>query len=277
MTQPTPTPTPPTQPQSTAPGAAQLLASMPVFKFLAQYIQAAASGERATIFHLFVAVFVMARAAVRCLAEHYNTNPRQRTLDTYARLKYCFARIPAILYTLQHAPERFLTPAQLRALTRARAVLAHILNQPVDFSPLTPYLTSPENCPSPPRSVVAPASCRHEPCPTPPAAPHTSPDASLDTPHSACRTSAAADPLLLTSPGRALASVLLQLAAIYGISATPAPAPRPATSSSAPSDPPRLATQSIISNFGPDASLSPRSDLRAPHSENPQSPLRPPP
>ena len=273
MTQSTPQP----QPQSTTPGAAQLFASMPVFKYLAQYIQAAASGDRATLFHLFVAVFVMARAAVLCLAEHYNAHPRQRTLDTYARLKYCFARIPAILYTLQHAPERFLTPAQLRALTRARAVLAHICNQPVDFAPLTPYLTSPENCPPPPCSVVGPSL----------GAPLRTPRSALlssEAPRSALRTSSA-NPLLLRSPGRALVSVLLQLAAIYGLSTTPAPAPRPA-SSSVPSAAPHSMNQSIISNSTStpatphSAIINPQSKGEGPvdlRDDNPQSFPQPPP
>ena len=277
MTQPTP------QPQSTPQTTPHPITSMPVFKFLAQYIQAAASGERATIFHLFVAVFVMARAAVRCLAEHYNANPRQRTLAAYARLKYCFARIPAILYTLQHAPERFLTPAQLRALTRARAVLSHILNQPVDFSPLTPYLSSPENCPPPPRSAAsAPlhtprSALRTSPDDCPPPA---SPDAALASPRSALRTSPA-DPLLLRNPGRALVSVLLQLAAIYGISSTPVPAPRPATASAAPSATDPVDVSSIVSNSTSNPHVShqdiPHSAFHIPHSENPQSSPHSPP
>ena len=247
---------------------------MPVFKYLAQYIQAAASGDRATIFHLFVAVFVMARGAVRCLAEHYNAHPHQRTLDTYARLKYCFARIPAILYTLQHAPERFLTPAQLRALTRARAVLAHILNQPVDFSPLTPYLTSPENCPPPPRSAAsaplrAACSTLHSSEVTN-SLPSES-DASLATPRSALRISAA-DPLLLHNPGRVLLSVLLQLAAIYGISPAALPAPRP-DPAAAPSVTPDPEDQTITSN----STSIPLSDFLSPHSalHAPHSPLHP--
>ena len=277
MTQTTPQPAPPTTPLP--------ITSMPVFKFLAQYIQAAASGDRTTLFHLFVAVFVMARAAVRCLAEHYNAHPRQRTLDTYARLKYCFARIPAILYTIQHAPERFLTPAQLRALTRARTVLAHICNQPVDFSPLTPYLTSPENCPPPPRSVVASASCRHEPCHN---TPHTAPAASSadasspepsSSPHSALRTSSA-DPLLLSNPGRVLVSVLLQLAAIYGVSASPVAVPRPEPTPSASLSPRSDLRTPHLENSTPAASPSPRSDLRASSEEAQwpfETPLHPPP
>ena len=266
MTQPQPTPHP--------------IASMPVFKYLAQYIQAAASGDRATLFHLFVAVFVMARAAVRCLAEHYNAHPRQRTLDTYARLKYCFARIPAILYTLQHAPERFLTPAQLRALTRARAVLAHICNQPVDFSPLTPYLTSPENCPPPPRAQssagILPVSSSPSACPS---ALPVSPDSSLPTSHSALRASSA-DPLLLRNPGCALVSVLLQLAAIYGVANSPVPAPRPSTPSPscAPSSAPHDLDESILPNPASNTDIL-QSEIRNPQSAivNPQSLTHPPP
>ena len=267
MTQPTPQPSP----QTTQPTAAQLIASMPVSNSLSTYIQAAASGAHSSIFQLFIAVFVMARAAVRCLTEHYNNHPRQRTLATYARLKYCLSRIPAILYTLQHAPERFLSPAQLRALTRARAVLAHILRQPVDFSPLTPYLTSPENCPPPPRSAADPSL--GAPLHTPRSALHSS-----EAPRSALRTSAA-DPLLLRNPGCALASVLLQLAAIYGLSTAPAPAPRPSTSASPsiPSVTPAPEDQPIVSysTSNPPASnhsadsLSPHSALRTPHFPQP--------
>ena len=260
MIHPTPQPHPDSQPTP------HPIASMPVFKFLAQYIQAAASGDRATIFHLFLAVFVMARAAVRCLSEHYNSHPRQRTFDTYARLKYCAERIKAIFYTIRNAPERFLTPAQLRALTRARAVLAHILNQPVDFSPLTPYLTSPENCPPPPRSAACPSL--GAPLRTPRSALHSS-----EAPHSALRTSSA-DPLLLRSPGRALVSVLLQLAAIYGLSTTPAPSPRPAATAPAAVLEPE--NQSIVSNSTlnplanpPADSLSPRSAFHTPHFPQP--------
>ena len=244
--QPTPTPTPATAPAPFRPAPLAKVSSV-----LRDYIQAAASGDRSSVFHLFAAVFASAQAAVKCLVDHYNANPRGRTFATFARLKYCLARIPAILYTLKHAPERFLRPAQLRALTRARAILAHIWRQPVDFTPLTPYLTSPENCPPPPRSVVAPASCRHEPGHTPHSALHPAPDASLATPHSALRTSASADPLLLRSPGCALASVLLQLAAIYGIANTPAPAPRPAAAAavqSAPSASPQVRAQSPLAN-----------------------------
>ena len=241
MTQPTPQSTFKPQPIAT------------VFKFLRDYILAAASGDRNSVFHLVAAVFASARAAVRCLAEHYNTHPRQRTLDTYARLKYCLTRIPAIFYTLQHAPERFLTAAQLRALTHARAVLAHIWRQPVDFAPLTPWLTAPENCPPPPRSAASPAL--GAPLRTPRSALHSS-----AAPRSALHT-APADPLLIHNPGRALAAVLLQLAAIYGVAPAPVAVPRPAATvpseNPAPSEPPIPAP------------LSPRSALHTPHFPQP--------
>ena len=230
---------------------------MPVFNTLAQYILAAASGNRDSLIHLVLAIASSARTAIACIGKYYQAHPRALTPVTLARIQYIAARLKAIFYTLRHAPERFLTPAQLRALIRTQAVLSRIWHQPVDFTPLVPILTSPDACPPPPRSVVvAPASCRHEPG---------------HTPRSALRTSSSspANPLLLRNPGCALASVFLQIAAIYGLSTTPAP--RPATSSSVPSAPSRLATQSMISNNIPDASLSSRSDLRAPHSENPQS------
>ena len=235
---------------------------------LRDYILAAAAGERSALLRLFAAVFASARAAVLCLAGHYNAHPRSRTFATYARLKYCFSLIPAILYTLKNAPERFLTPGQLRALIRCQTILAHIWRQPVDFSPLWPYLSSPENCPPPPRSAAT--------SPSP-----ASPDVSLRTPRSALHSSEAPsselrtspDPRLLRSPGCALASVLLQLAAIYGIATAAVPSPRPGAPSPVPSAPSQTAEPSIAAT-PPPASSSPHSGLRASHGE---APLRPPP
>ena len=210
MTQPSPQPQPQPQPQ-TQPQPPSF-APMPIFSAFSSYIQAAASGSRDSLFHLFVVVCISARATVRCLILHYQSHPHALKPGTLARIQYCAARLKAIFYTIHHAPERFLAPAQLRALTRARAVLAHILQQPVDFSPLAPLLASPGACPPPPRSVGVPASCRHEPCYTPSSALRNSEvasplpavtDASLHTPHSALRTSPS-DPLLLRSPGCAL-------------------------------------------------------------------------
>ena len=251
------------QPQSQPQPQPHPIKSMSVFQFLSQYIQAAASGSRDSLFHLFVAVFTSARATVECLAQHYQAHPRALTLDKLARLNYCAARLKAILYTLSHAPARFLKPAQLRALTRARVILAHIWRQSVDFSPLTPFLTSPENCPPPPRSVVAPASCRHESC-------HTG----------AAQRTSTVDPLLLSSPGRALASVLLQLAAIYGLSASPRRLPS-VPSSSVPTDPEdhpndSYSTPSPPASNPPADSLSPSLRVSA-SSPLRVSPLRPPP
>ena len=276
MTQPTPHPHSQPFPQAAphskpapAPFRPQPLAS--VSTVLRDYIQAAASGDRSSIFYLFAVVFASARAAVRCLADHYNANPRQRTFETYARLKYCLTRIPAIFYTLQHAPDRFLTPGQLRAITRARAVLAHIWRQPVDFAPLTPYLTSPENCPPPPRSVVGPSL----------GAPLRTPRSALlssEAPHSALHTSSP-DPLLLRNPGCALASVLLQLTAIYGLASTPVPAPRPASAAPAPDVALHATPTEKAQGVFETATPHPQSAIPNPQSafHNPQSLLRPPP
>ena len=257
-----------TQPQSQS----QPQSPQPVFTTLQNAILAAASGDRTSIFHLVVAVFTSARATVRCLAEHYKTHHHLLTTDILARLKYCAARLEAIFYTIRHAPERFFSAAQLRALTRARAVLAHIWNQPVDFDPLISWLTSPANCPPPPHSAASAPISASSPA---------SPDDSLRAPRSTLHTSSA-DPRLLLNPGRALASVLLQLAAIYGLSASPR-LPLSASSSAAPSAPsapsvtPHPEIQPIASNSTPNPpastspanSISPRSELRAPHFSSP--------
>ena len=307
MAQPTTPHSPATPPQAAPPQAAPpSFSSMPVFSTLSQYIQAAASGSRDSLFHLFLAIFAFARGAVRQLAQHYDAHPRGRTLDTYTRLKYCLDRLQAIFYTLRHAPERFLTPGQLRALTRCRAVLSSLLREPVDFSPLWPYLSSPENCPPPPaRSSSGAGSLPASEAPLPAqgsglrtsdltgSVPAES-GASLRTPHSALRTSdltgsvpaesgpslrtprsalrtSPSDPLLLRSPGCALASVLLQLAALYGISSNPAPTSRPGAPSptSTPSASPSPCSSTSGAGIGPSSS-SPRLD-------NPQTVLRPPP
>ena len=242
------------------------MAPMPAFNTLSQYIQAAASGNRDSLFHLFMAVFALVRATMSLLIRHYQAHPRALTPNILARIQFCAVRLKAIYYTLHHAPERFLSPAQLRALTRARAVLAHICHQPVDFTPLAPLLAPLAGCPpSLPRSVK-PISTPH---PTPESAVSTpaSPGASLDTPRSALRTSSEANPLLLRSPGCALASVLLQLAAIYRVPASPALAP-PSNPSTTTTPPPPEA-HSTISFSTPAADLSPRSALVAPHSPHP--------
>ena len=225
-------------------------APAPGFSTLQQYIHAAATSFRApsapsvsgsavaafsdlsALYHLVVAIFTAARAAVRCLAEHYQARPHALTPDLRARLQYCALRLKAIFYTLGHAPHRFLSASQFRALYRAQAVLAHIWNQPVTFDPLIPWLTAPENCPAPARGCppIQPAS--------------SSPD--LCTSRSALR--ASSDPLLLNSPGRALASVLRHLAAIYGVDPNPVAVP----------------SQSAAPNSDNSQSLSPHSALHAP-------------
>lgn len=271
MTQPTP------QPQSPPQAQIQPFAPMPVFKALSQYIEAAASGSRDSLFHLVVAIFTAARAALACLTRHYQSHPRLLTLDKLARIKYCAARLHAILHTLQHAPERFLAPAQLRALTRAQTILAHLWRQPVDFTPLVPFLTSPEACPPPPRSPHSafpssdtPASSESEPSSAPATPLSESPHLRVS-----ASSSPTSDPLLLRSPGCALTSVLLHIAALYGLSSSPrSPLRAPHASSPAPSATPYSADQSVMPH-SPSTPASPNSSI--PHSKNPQFPLRPPP
>lgn len=232
MTQPTP------HPQSQP--APQPISPLPAFNTLAQFIQAASSGGRDPLLHLFMTVFNIAKAAIALIARHYQEHPRAITPAILARITYCASRLKAILYTLQHAPDRFLSPSQLRALTRARAVLAHILHQPVDFTPLAPLLSPLAN--------------------RPPRPPRASSPESLATPRSALRASSA-DPLLLRAPGSALAGVMLQLAAIYRVPASPALTPQPETSVSTPSgapavEPPSTASDPLSTPHGPQESGS---------------------
>ena len=254
MTQPNTTPQPHSQPP------AESLDPMPVFTYLHDYINAAATGGRSSLYHLFMAVFAITRAAVAVLSGHYQAHPRALTPSILARLKYCAERLKAIYYTLQHAPGRFLTPAQLRALTRARAVLSHILKIPIDFTPLAPLLATPAACPPPPRAKESSASSTQN---------HSAPSA-------APASSPAADPLLLRSPGCALASVLLQLAAIYRVPASPALAPPPlapppGAAVSTPSAPPPAREPALIS----DSVSNPPAPPDSPH--DPQAPFRSPP
>ena len=52
---------------------------MPAFNTLAQYIQAAASGSRDSLLHLFWAIFAIVRATVALLARHYQAHSRALT------------------------------------------------------------------------------------------------------------------------------------------------------------------------------------------------------
>ena len=258
----------PAQPQP------QPFAPSPGFTRLQDYIQAAASGNRDSLYHLVCAIFALVRAAIVTLVNHYKAHPRAATSTIVARLGYCARRLHPILYTLRHAPERFFTPAQLRALTRARAVLAHMTGQPVDFSPLAPVLApATASAPSLPRPGIADgssATAAANPGVTSSSMPAAFSESSLRAPHSALDSSDAPrsalrpspDPLLLPNPGCALATVLLHIAAIYRVPASPAFVTQPQASlSAAPvapaptsGDQPRSAIESPQSPFAdPDA------------------------
>lgn len=284
--------------QPAAPQAGGAFSPMPVFPGLQDYIQAAACGSRASLYHLVCAIFTLTRTLVLGLADHFKAHPRALTPAIIARFKYCAARLHAILYTLQHAPERFLAPAQLRALTRARAILAHVTRQPVDFSPLAPVVAPAAACapalprssaPAPPsRPVpVAVASSGAAVIPSTEAQPSSAPAASpsaLRTPSSALP---AANPLLLRSPGCALATVLLHIAAIYRVPASPAlsplpqasPSDSPAPSGAASGEPARSALGAAILKpveaapgaFAP-SSDHPQSAISTPHAPSHRAP-----
>ena len=305
MPNPTPQPQPAPKPFAPAPG----------FSTLQQYIQAAATSVNtpstssaspapsvpssasahsttaspysnlSALFHLAVTIFTAARAATRCLVDHYNARPHALTPDLHARLTYCTNRLQAIFHTLCHAPTRFLSAGQFRALYRAQAVLAHIWRQPVDFGPLIPWLTAPENCPAPARckssAVILPASSSLS-LSTPRSALHSS-DAprsalpSSDAPRSALHSSdaprsalrASSDPLLLQNPGRVLTSVLNHLAAIYGVAFKPVAVPR-AQRDSSPAAVQATAMPANPPTCGPTSPSvippSPPAALRNPHS-----------
>lgn len=271
---------------------------MPGFTTLAQYILAAASAtaasattasaDRSALFHLFFAVFEIARATVSLVVKFYKANERALTPGIVARLHYCAVRLKAVWHTLQHAPQRFLSPAQLRALTRARAVLAHVTRQPVDFTPLAPLLAPLANrAPALPRAnstrstpdpnLYRPVDPGQGPLslPSHSSSPRSPISAPRSTPLSA---SSSANPLLLRAPGCALASVLLHLAAIYRVPASPplapqstssAPAPSPSAQPTEPSIPhtsnPSDRSQPSTSNaIDPPQSISPPSAFHAP-------------
>lgn len=265
MTQSTSNPQPVSEPQSQPQSQPHAFAPAPSFSTLQQYIQAAsvstASSDRSSLYHLVVAIFTAARAAVRCLSEHYQARPHALTPDLRARLQYCATRLKAIFYTLCHAPNRFLTAGQFRALYRTQVILAHLWRQPVDLGPLVPWLTAPENCPPPPRSAACP--------------PLALPEVSPRTPHAARRASSSpADPRLLLNPARALAAVFTQLAAIYGVASKPVAIPRPATtsqpnSSSNASLPPSPVESPASRQAGMSGTSSPRSTLCDPHFPHP--------
>ena len=281
---PTPTPQPARKPFAPAPG----------FSTLQQYIQAAAASvaspsvnahpdssdssasstfsSLSALYHLAVGIFTAARAATRCLTEHYQAHPHALTPDLRARLLYCAERLKAIFHTLCLAPARFFSAGQFRALYRAQAVLAHLWRQPVDFGPLIPWLTAPENCPAPAKGdpAILPASSSLS-LSTPRSELH-----SLDAQRSTLRPSS--DPLLLQNPGRTLTSVLLQLSAIYGLSTAyvpnvrPVSTPTPAGTQPEPQAAPRLNAPSPASNPA-SPQCAPHSTLRPPE----EPPLHPPP
>lgn len=256
---------------------------MPSFSTLAQFIQAAASGSRDSRVHLFAAVFNIVRATMTLLVGHYKAHPRALTPVIAARLSYCASRLKAIFYTLRQAPERFLTPAQLRALTRARAVLAHVLHQPIDFSPLASLLAPLAACPpSLPRASAGtpPDSARSAARRASPAVGGPSPaisDAASDASSSALRSASPADPLLLRNPGCALAGVLLQLAAIYRVPPSPPLAPAAAPASPIPAASPQSGGQPITPDSHSGEQAQPAFEASIPNSNDPQSPLHPPP
>ena len=155
--------TPQSTPQPTDQSTPHPIASMPVFKFLAQYIQAAASGNRDhALSPLSVAIFAhRPRRHSHCLVNHYKAHPRAANPRHHcgpARLLLCPAPPSDPLYPPDTPPNAFLTPAQLRALTRARAVLAHMTVISPSTSPRSRLISRP-------RKLPAPAPLRRRPFP----------------------------------------------------------------------------------------------------------------